>query len=76
MNANLTVSTSNPSSLASFAAFRLADVIERVGALLSAWHQRAADRRQLRGLDEHMLHDIGLFRGDVEFEINKPFWRG
>jgi uncharacterized protein YjiS (DUF1127 family) len=76
MNANLTVATSSTSSLASFAASRLADVVERAGALLSTWRQRAADRRQLRGLDEHMLHDIGLSHGDVEFEINKPFWRG
>ena len=75
MNANLTVSTSAPSFLASFAAFRLAGLIERAGALLATWRQRATDRRQLGVLDEHMLHDIGLFRGDIEFEINKPFWR-
>jgi uncharacterized protein YjiS (DUF1127 family) len=75
MNANLTVSASSPSSFASFAAFRLAGAVKRAGALLSTWRQRAADRRQLRVLDEHMLHDIGLFRGDIEFEINKPFWR-
>ena len=75
MNANLTVSPSSPSSFASFAAFRLAGAVERAGALLSTWRQRAADRRQLGVLDEHMLHDIGLFRGDIEFEINKPFWR-
>jgi uncharacterized protein YjiS (DUF1127 family) len=76
MNANLTISTSRTFSLASFAAPRLAHVVERAGALLSTWRRRAVDRQQLARLDAHMLHDVGLFRGDVELEINKPFWRG
>ena len=75
MNANLTVSTSSPSSFASFAVFRLADVVERAGSLLSTWRQRAADRQHLCGLDSHMLRDVGLSRGDVDVEISKPFWR-
>jgi uncharacterized protein YjiS (DUF1127 family) len=26
-------------------------------------------------LDDHLLHDIGLSRSDVEREASKPFWR-
>jgi uncharacterized protein YjiS (DUF1127 family) len=39
------------------------------------WRQRAVDRQALQKLDEHMLHDIGLSRSQVELEVSKPFWR-
>ncbi len=61
----------------SFAALSLAlATVERAAGLLGTWRQRAADRRQLCDLDDHMLRDVGLSRGEVEFEISKPFWRG
>jgi uncharacterized protein YjiS (DUF1127 family) len=37
--------------------------------------RRARQRRDLAGLSEHSLRDIGLSRADVEIEINKPIWR-
>ncbi len=37
--------------------------------------RRARQRRDLARLPDHLLRDIGLGRGDVEVEINKPFWR-
>lgn len=39
------------------------------------WRRRARDRAELAGLDDRMLKDIGLTRGDAEFLSNKPFWR-
>ncbi len=48
--------------------------VARAVDLLIVWHERARQRRQLRSLSDHMLHDIGLGRGDVEAEVNKPFW--
>jgi uncharacterized protein YjiS (DUF1127 family) len=39
------------------------------------WSERAAQRRRLRQLDDHLLHDMGLSRADVEQEVSKPFWR-
>ena len=42
---------------------------------LFTWVQRARDRQTLLRLDEHMLHDIGLSRADVDHEASKPFWR-
>jgi len=43
---------------------------------LFAWQQRAADRRALRAMDDHLLRDIGLSRADIDAEAGKPFWRG
>ncbi len=42
---------------------------------LLTWHRRSRDRLALGQLDEHMLHDIGLSRADVDHEASKPFWR-
>jgi uncharacterized protein YjiS (DUF1127 family) len=53
----------------------LAVSLARVAAILREWRQRSRDRAQLAVLDERMLRDIGISRGDVLGEINKPFWR-
>ena len=42
---------------------------------LRQWRRRAHDRRQLAGLSDLMLQDIGISRADAEFLANKPFWR-
>jgi uncharacterized protein YjiS (DUF1127 family) len=42
---------------------------------IRAWRERARQRRHLAGLNDHMLRDIGLTRGDVMAESSKPFWR-
>lgn len=42
---------------------------------LRTWHQRARARRELAHLDARTLRDIGVNVGNVEFEMNKPFWR-
>ena len=54
----------------------------RVVAVLTAglermldWHERAAQRRNLVGLDDRMLRDIGLTRGDVMREFYKAPWQ-
>ncbi|HEU0217091.1 MAG TPA: DUF1127 domain-containing protein [Stellaceae bacterium] len=44
-------------------------------ATLRQWHRRVKERRQLVGLSDLMLHDIGLTRADAEFLANKPFWK-
>ncbi len=55
---------------------------ERLGGLLAAlaeapdkWFERIQQRRELAGLDDRMLEDIGLDRDIVEREIAKPFWQ-
>jgi uncharacterized protein YjiS (DUF1127 family) len=49
--------------------------IDRVLAMLRQWRQRARERRELAGLDDYVLHDIGLSRSQAQFESGKPFWR-
>ena len=44
-------------------------------AWLSLAMSRRRQRRQLRLLDDHLLHDIGITRGQAEREADKPFWR-
>jgi len=46
-----------------------------VTGVLREWRRRSRDRAQLATLDDRMLRDIGVSRGDVLAEINKPFWR-
>ena len=41
-----------------------------------AWVERVRSRRTLGLLDDRMLRDIGVDRGSVHDEIQKPFWRG
>jgi uncharacterized protein YjiS (DUF1127 family) len=42
---------------------------------LRQWRQRIRDRRELAGLGEAMLHDIGITRAEAQYLANKPFWR-
>ena len=42
---------------------------------LREWHRRVYERRQLAGLSEATLHDIGISRTDAAYLANKPFWR-
>ncbi len=49
--------------------------IDRVMAMLRQWRRRAQARRELAGLDDYLLHDIGLSRSQAQFESGKPFWR-
>ena len=60
---------------ASRAAKRRQGPIDRVATTLRQWRQRARARRELAGLDDYLLHDIGLSRSQAQYESGKPFWR-
>jgi uncharacterized protein YjiS (DUF1127 family) len=49
--------------------------LARIGRVLSRWHERSNQRRQLQGLSDHLLNDLGLNRADVEVEGQKRFWQ-
>jgi len=49
----------------------LAAFVKSVAAAVQRWQQR--DR--LMQLDDRMLRDMGVTRGDVYRETSKPFWR-
>lgn len=55
--------------------YALGDATGRVVATLREWRRRSRERAQLAALDDRMLRDIGLTRGDAEFLANKPFWK-
>lgn len=42
---------------------------------IEVWWQRQRERARLAQLDDRMLKDIGLVRGDIDTEINKGFWQ-
>ncbi len=52
-------------------------VMERLNGLFDkiefAWQVRR-ERDQLRGLDDHMLKDLGLDRGQVEAEVSRSLF--
>ena len=53
----------------------LSDAAGGVFAMLREWRRRSRERAELAALDDRMLRDIGLSRGDREFLANKPFWK-
>mgnify|MGYP003578131886 FL=1 len=53
----------------------LAGTFTAFNQILATWRQRARQRRELSTLDNRTLRDLGLSASDVNFEINKPFWR-
>ena len=63
------------SGLAQLLAADLAPVLDRVIEAPIAWLERMRERRQLAGLSDDMLKDIGVTRADVEHVVEKPFWR-
>lgn len=48
--------------------------IARVAAVLDLWFDRARSRRELRGMDDRMLRDIGAAPQDAAREADKYFW--
>jgi len=50
-------------------------LLARVIETLTSWRARSAQRQALASLSEYQLHDIGLSRSQVAYEIEKPFWR-
>ena len=42
--------------------------------VLGDWWQRLRSRDELESLDDSLLRDIGLSRGEAGFEASKPFW--
>lgn len=54
--------------------FNFKSIIKKPAAILLQWQRRAHLRCQLQELDDHMLKDIGLTRGDVIDETSKPFY--
>ncbi len=50
-------------------------VLDRIFEAPFVWAERAAERRHLAALDDHLLKDIGVSRADIDAVTTKPFWR-
>ena len=50
-------------------------ILDLIVATLREWRCRRVARRELAGLDERMLRDIGLDPGVVDYEVRQSFWR-
>ena len=53
----------------------LAGTYTAFNQILAGWRRRARERRELASLDTRTIRDLGLSPSDVQFEVNKPFWR-
>jgi len=49
--------------------------LSEIRGTLHVWRERGRQRRELAQWTEQDLHDIGLSRGEVLRETEKPFWR-
>lgn len=49
--------------------------VTRLKSTFLLWDARAGQRRQLRRLGDHLLHDIGIDRTAAHRESAKPFWK-
>ena len=47
----------------------------RIAVLLTKWDQRIKTRRSLSRLNDSMLKDIGITRGEANTEANRSFWK-
>lgn len=65
----LALQSAAPKRVATFLA-----AIRRMPNIAWAWIMSIQSRRDLAMLSDHVLHDIGLTRNDVERELMKPFW--
>lgn len=50
------------------------EILRAIGRQLYRWWQLAEQRRRLAMLDDVALKDLGLSRGDVLQESERPFW--
>ena len=44
-------------------------------ATAMGWLRNRSERRRLARLDDRVLRDLGLSRGDVDREYARPFWQ-
>ena len=62
----------------SFVDFQTSGLSVRIAAArqcVTIWALRRRQRLRLKGLDDHMLKDVGLSREEADEEARRPFWR-
>jgi uncharacterized protein YjiS (DUF1127 family) len=54
----------------------LAGTYTALNQIFATWRRRAQERRELANLDHRTARDLGISQSMIQFEANKPFWRG
>jgi len=65
----------NAKSVLEISSGRLIRTLKTVREMWLRWRRNSITRRQLAGMSNHMLKDIGISRADVVNEVTKPFWK-
>ncbi|WP_171176296.1 DUF1127 domain-containing protein [Ruegeria sp. HKCCD8929] len=53
----------------------IAALAVRFAATVTTWEQRRRTRVNLSRLDDHLLADVGLTRGQARHEAHRRFWQ-
>ena len=53
----------------------IAGLAVKFAVVVTKWDMRRKTRRSLKGLEPHLLNDIGLDRFSAQAEATKPFWQ-
>jgi uncharacterized protein YjiS (DUF1127 family) len=53
---------------------RVKGPVRRLAIFISAWLERRAELRALQCLDDQMLKDVGVSRGDIEREVRRKWY--
>ena len=53
----------------------LAGTFAAFGMILATWRKRTKERRELAQIDSRIARDLGISPTEIQFEVNKPFWR-
>lgn len=65
----------NAKSVPAVSSGRLIRALKAARELWRSWQRNSVTRRELAGMSNHMLKDIGISRADAMAEASKPFWR-
>jgi uncharacterized protein YjiS (DUF1127 family) len=49
--------------------------LSALAGTVGGWLHQRGERWRLARLDDRMLRDLGLTRGDIDREIARPFWQ-
>ncbi|MDA9865489.1 DUF1127 domain-containing protein [bacterium] len=52
-----------------------AHVLIAMAVVMTKWDRYRRTRKVLKGLEPHLLEDVGLTKDDVNREAEKPFWK-
>ena len=52
----------------------LLEHIKRAKRRVNTWRKNARARKELEGMPDYLLRDIGLSESQRDMELSKPFW--